>query len=141
MLQAYHHTMLSPVREIMATMRRMWIKCNEIVYNINTLPCQPFEKKAADGRPWQKGDYSPKARYDDNTWYESPDYWYLRKIARIVRPIYENEGVFYDLGSGKGRILCLMSRLPFRRVVGIELFEDLCIAARKNDECLSQIMQ
>jgi hypothetical protein len=44
---------------------------------------------------------------------------------------------FADLGAGKGRILCLASAWPFRRIVGVELSEDLAAAARHNVSNLS----
>lgn len=39
---------------------------------------------------------------------------------------------FADLGAGKGRILCLASAWSFRRIIGIELSEELTAAARHN---------
>lgn len=121
-----------PAKHAIIAAKKIWTQYNELLFNIHTLPSQSLESLASDGRSWLQGDYSDDAKYDDNTWYESPDYWYLRKIARMVRPERNGEGVFYDLGSGKGRILCIMARQPFKRVVGIELFEDLCQAARAN---------
>lgn len=37
-----------------------------------------------------------------------------------------------DVGAGKGRALLLASELPFRRIVGVELSEDLMRVAQKN---------
>jgi predicted RNA methylase len=42
--------------------------------------------------------------------------------------------VFVDFGSGKGRVLCQAARYPFRRVIGIEIAEDLTEVARQNVE-------
>lgn len=41
---------------------------------------------------------------------------------------------FVDFGSGKGRILLLASRYPFRRIVGVEFAPDLNAVASKNVE-------
>lgn len=45
---------------------------------------------------------------------------------------------FVDLGAGKGRVLCLAACLPFREVIGCELFEPLAAAARANLAALDQ---
>ena len=39
---------------------------------------------------------------------------------------------FVDLGAGKGRVLCLASAHPFRRIVGVELVPTLVRACRDN---------
>jgi len=39
---------------------------------------------------------------------------------------------FVDVGSGKGRVLLLAARHPFRKVIGVELSEQLCRIARQN---------
>jgi hypothetical protein len=43
-----------------------------------------------------------------------------------------HELTFFDVGSGKGLPLMLAGRHGFRRVVGIELSQDLCTVARSN---------
>jgi len=39
---------------------------------------------------------------------------------------------FVDVGAGKGRALLLASELPFRKVIGVELSEELARTAQKN---------
>ena len=39
---------------------------------------------------------------------------------------------FVDVGAGKGRALLLASELPFRKVIGVELSEELARVAQKN---------
>src|SRR5262249_39527165 len=39
---------------------------------------------------------------------------------------------FVDLGSGKGRILCLAAAYPFRRVIGVEFSRELHAIAKTN---------
>ncbi len=39
---------------------------------------------------------------------------------------------FIDLGAGKGRPCFVAARRPFRKIVGVELSEQLCAAARTN---------
>jgi SAM-dependent methyltransferase len=47
-------------------------------------------------------------------------------------PIQFDEFTFLDLGSGKGRTLLIASEYPFRRIVGVELIEELHRAAVEN---------
>lgn len=39
---------------------------------------------------------------------------------------------FVDIGSGKGRILLLASRFPFRKIIGVEFHPKLCEIAQNN---------
>jgi len=54
---------------------------------------------------------------------------FMKLMRRLKLP---KEGVFVDLGSGKGRALMLATKYGFRRVVGIEFSGDLCRLARLN---------
>jgi predicted RNA methylase len=44
------------------------------------------------------------------------------------------EGAFVDLGSGKGKALLIAAMLPYQRVVGVEIDEELSLTARENIE-------
>lgn len=101
----------------------LWQLYNDWRLNVDTMPDgaapmvpEPFER---DGRP------------DYRAHYQSANYLYLQQIARIIRPV-PNQLTLYDLGCGKGRALCVMARLPFKKVVGVDLSEELCEAARQN---------
>lgn len=39
---------------------------------------------------------------------------------------------FYDIGCGKGRVVCCAARLPLRRVIGVEIDQSLADVARQN---------
>jgi SAM-dependent methyltransferase len=56
----------------------------------------------------------------------------FRKLMKKLQ--LPREGVFVDLGSGKGRALMLASKYGFRKVIGIEFSGALCNAARANLE-------
>ena len=57
-----------------------------------------------------------------------------RAIRRItVHPWLD---VFLDIGCGKGRLLIMAAKYPFRRVIGIDFSEELCRAARENVKSL-----
>jgi Predicted O-methyltransferase len=47
-------------------------------------------------------------------------------------PIQFENFTFVDLGSGKGRTLLMASDYPFRRIVGVELIEELHRVAQQN---------
>jgi SAM-dependent methyltransferase len=54
-------------------------------------------------------------------------------LARLLRPAEVSPSdVFVDFGCGKGRMVYLAARYPFRRVVGVELRADMAELARKN---------
>jgi len=47
-------------------------------------------------------------------------------------PIEFDQFTFIDIGSGKGRTLLMASEYPFRKIVGVELIEELHRAAEEN---------
>jgi SAM-dependent methyltransferase len=57
-------------------------------------------------------------------------------FRRVIEelPVAEEQLVFVDLGSGKGRALLVASEYPFRRIVGVELSPKLHAVARANLE-------
>ncbi|MDD2673183.1 MAG: class I SAM-dependent methyltransferase, partial [Syntrophales bacterium] len=46
------------------------------------------------------------------------------------------DDIFYDIGCGMGRILCLASRLPVRMCIGIEIVPELAAIAEGNARML-----
>ena len=56
-----------------------------------------------------------------------------RCVAALSRREVSGDDVFIDLGSGKGRmVLAAAARYPFKRVIGVELAEQLHEVARAN---------
>jgi len=49
-------------------------------------------------------------------------------------PIRYEDFTFIDLGAGKGRVLLLASRFPFKRIIGVEFARKLVETARSNIE-------
>ena len=47
-------------------------------------------------------------------------------------PIAPDGFTFVDLGAGKGRTLLMASDYPFRRIIGVEILEELAEIARRN---------
>jgi SAM-dependent methyltransferase len=61
----------------------------------------------------------------------TPSPW--RELQRVLPPSEVGpDDVFADLGCGMGRIVLLAARYPMKRVVGVELSEDLARVAREN---------
>jgi SAM-dependent methyltransferase len=57
---------------------------------------------------------------------------FARRVLRRLPISDPSEYTFVDLGSGKGRMLLIASEFPFRRVVGVEMREDLHHDALRN---------
>jgi len=62
--------------------------------------------------------------YDGSQWFP------IRKALKHLSP--GSTDVFIDCGSGKGKVLLIAGRLPFRRVVGVEIDANLSECARRN---------
>jgi len=56
-------------------------------------------------------------------------------VPRLLRRIKVSaDDVFIDVGSGKGRVVYQAARFPFKRVIGLEIAEELNRVARYNVE-------
>jgi SAM-dependent methyltransferase len=66
----------------------------------------------------------------DRVWYV-PSSWFALRRALRGRELGPHE-VFVDFGAGKGRALIAAARLPFTKVIGIEISPSLADAARLN---------
>jgi SAM-dependent methyltransferase len=56
-----------------------------------------------------------------------------KPLKRLLHKLdLPKDGVFVDIGCGKGRVLMIAAEYGFSRVVGIEYSHDLCETARKN---------
>lgn len=60
-----------------------------------------------------------------------PSGWLNLRRILPEREVSEND-VFIDFGSGKGRVIYEAARYPFKRVIGVELSEELNAIARNN---------
>ena len=134
----------SPAFSIYTGVEGIWIKCNELALNIHTDTEVRIERRMeGPGNPFQdnlsrqgsekclpEDDNQSLSKRLDSRSYSTPDYWYVYKVARLLK--LDPEDVFFDIGCGMGRILCVLARHKIRKCVGIELFEDLCEAARSN---------
>jgi SAM-dependent methyltransferase len=69
---------------------------------------------------------------DKDLWLEDSEWISTRGAIRRLG-VTERD-VFIDFGSGKGRVLLIASRFPFRRIIGVELSEQSSAVARRNVE-------
>jgi SAM-dependent methyltransferase len=63
--------------------------------------------------------------------YGPAEYRTLRKVMNTLT-IQRGRDVFLDYGSGKGRVVVFAARYPFRKVIGIEISDQLNDIAREN---------
>ena len=62
--------------------------------------------------------------------YEGCQWLPVRRALRLVG--IGPESVFVDLGSGKGQAVLIAATQPYKRVIGVELLEDLTAQAKRN---------
>ncbi|MHC4731093.1 MAG: class I SAM-dependent methyltransferase [Planctomycetota bacterium] len=120
--------MSSPLGGLLARVQGLWTACNEWLLRVDTRP------RAAD-RPDPSSKGVTDSRHGDGLWYAAPDYRYLRQIMRKLDP--GDQDVFYDIGCGMGRVLCVAARGRISKVVGIDLDGSLCEIARYNADRMS----
>ena len=65
-----------------------------------------------------------RVRYEPSGWLN------LKRALRACA--IGTDDVLLDYGCGKGRVLLAAARLPFARVIGVELVPELCEIARRN---------
>ncbi|HSK39884.1 MAG TPA: class I SAM-dependent methyltransferase [Arenibaculum sp.] len=68
-------------------------------------------------------------------WRDCHDYFptTIRDFHRVMESLQVTpDDVFVDYGSGKGRVLTLATRYPFRRILGVEISSALSETARAN---------
>ena len=94
--------------------RSAWTALNEYRYGIRT------------------AEYREHAPVEDGEAYSPAGFRLLRRTAGVLATSISADDVFYDLGCGKGRALAVMSRLPFARLVGVEVDRELAAAAAEN---------
>jgi Histone methylation protein DOT1 len=68
---------------------------------------------------------------DYNRQYYKPSHWLALRRALPRRDLGSND-VFIDFGSGMGRVVLQAGRYPLKRVIGVELSEELNAIARAN---------
>ena len=70
-------------------------------------------------------------RFKDSNWYAPTATTSFFRMLRQIKVDFR-KFVFIDFGCGKGKALLLASQLPFKQIVGIELWPELFSVAEKN---------
>lgn len=68
--------------------------------------------------------------YQDAFDYDTATHIAIKRVIRLVQPTEYD--IVFDLGCGKGRVLCHFARQHVHKVVGVEISEQICETARTN---------
>jgi predicted RNA methylase len=106
-------------------------------------PYQPAEDRTFDQQHGTDtaGSIEPERLGIDDDAVRDQAILYLPSPVRVTQWMLDNVGVdpaertFVDLGCGKGRVLMVAAQRPFRRVVGVEISEELVAIASSNARC------
>lgn len=79
---------------------------------------------------WWLQRITERALYKDGVYYAAIEYYYLKKLRRILNP--KPHDVLFDVGCGMGRVLCVFACKNMTRCIGVEISEELCSWARSN---------
>ena len=121
-------------KKISRRVKEIWTMLNERFLNIDTVCKSPLPSKMWDGSELWIGSETKKAKHNDKEAYGCCDYYWIRKCRNILNP--NQTDIFYDLGSGMGRVVSIFAQKKLKQCVGIELSEGLCDIARSNAERL-----
>jgi Histone methylation protein DOT1 len=77
-----------------------------------------------------RGLHASEITSEEHVYYGTNSYSMTRDVlaALALGP----DDVFVDLGSGKGRVICVASRYPLKEVIGVDDDSVLCEEARRN---------
>ena len=70
------------------------------------------------------------------TIYMPVSYGLMEEIFKNLKPLHKNH--FLDMGSGKGRALCMAAHQGFKKVTGIDFSKELCEEALTNLSLIKQ---
>jgi predicted RNA methylase len=73
---------------------------------------------------------SHRPQFADDTGYEPAKYPAVRACLRAAR--LTDRDVFFDIGCGMGRVLCMAARHPLQKCVGVEYMPSLAAVADRN---------
>jgi SAM-dependent methyltransferase len=101
--------------------RRLVIPASELWHNRRLgLDLDQYEETA-----WSAPQGSEYNQYEATPWAS------FNKAMRRIG-LREQGEVFVDVGCGKGKVLAMAARQPFRKVIGVELSPELADEARRN---------
>jgi hypothetical protein len=108
--------LLQALRALHAVLRRSFDWSGELLHGIKTSEVVRLEQLGLAG--------SNRVDYEPSSWLA------LRRVLR-KRDVTAQD-VFIDFGSGKGRVVYQAALYPFKRVIGVELSQELTEIAQRN---------
>lgn len=114
--------------------QNVWSSANDHLLGISTEPNSELDPPADPQRTWRYAAWADRSSHRDSFNYRPADYLNIWRVLRVLSP--GKDDVFYDIGCGKGRVVCVAATRSLRRVIGVELSEPLCSVARSNTERL-----
>src|SRR5688500_9287561 len=113
--------MRNPLHALRWRLWNVFDQWNERRYGIHTSgELKPEELGFAGGEQYRGGLYRPSS-------------WIVLRHVFRTFPVKKDD-VFVDYGSGMGRVLIFAAQQPFKRVIGVEMSEELNRVARHNVE-------
>ncbi len=106
--------------------RRLWA----LVEGIGAVQQRAFERRLGVSTGGHVYLDEAGSQVTDRAFYEGCQWLPVRRALRAIG--VGPEDVFVDLGSGKGQALLIAASEPYRRVIGVELLEDLTAEAERN---------
>ena len=88
------------------------------------------DSSALDSRVFDPNAFDVDAALEDRLGHRASDWLAVRRVLQRlhVRP----DDVLVDFGSGLGRVVLASAELPFRKVIGVEISEELVARSREN---------
>ena len=77
-----------------------------------------------------RGTHVAEYSNDEHIFYGTNSYATTRKVLQSLA--LKEDDTFVDLGSGKGRVVCLASLSRVAQVIGVDDAQDMCALAREN---------
>ncbi len=119
--------MRSILKRLIAEGIRGWSEINDLRLGIKTGEGTTEFRSPRGGN---RDDPQSAAAHGDSKYYQAANYSGIRRVIQRLELCPSD--VFYDIGCGKGRVVCEVARRRLHGVVGVELQEELCSFARQN---------
>jgi len=121
----------SRIKRCLILSQRVWTRAIDFCLNIETVPPAREAGWLGDSSALYKPAEKPlNPLHNDGLPYAAPNYLHLWRVRRRLKA--GPEDVFWDIGCGMGRMVCVMARGTASQCIGIELFPSLCDIAVRN---------
>lgn len=117
-------------RTLVRHLQGVWSRANDLHLGIVTDANGDIDREIAGFEDRGSAHSTPRSIHNDSNIYQPADYLNIRRVLHGLA-LAESD-VFYDIGCGKGRVVCVAARHHIHRVVGVELSRTLCHVAQTN---------